>query len=314
MSRYLLAKVARAVFVVWAAYTLSFILLYLLPVNAIDLLFDPTDLATTTAAAKRQIAAYYGFNKPAIVQYFERLGDAFRGDLGLSVQSGKPVWYAIGSVIEPTLVLAVCALVVAVFIAFGIAFLASRTRFRWLANLLQSIPPATVSVPVFLIGLVLIQVFSFNLGWFPPTGDSGLVSLVLPVVTLAIPVSGPIAQLLTDSFLRELEAPYVMTAVAKGATRSWVLSREVFRNASLPALTIAGVIFGNLLAGSVIVETIYSRPGMGRLTELSVGTKDIPVIQGIVVVSAILFALGNLAVDLIYPLLDPRLKARIASQ
>ncbi len=314
MSRYLLAKVARAVFVVWAAYTLSFILLYLLPVNAIDLLFDPTDLATTTAAAKRQIAAYYGFNKPAIVQYFERLGDAFRGDLGLSVQSGKPVWYAIGSVIEPTLVLAVCALVVAVCIAFGIAFLASRTRFRWLANLLQSIPPATVSVPVFLIGLVLIQVFSFNLGWFPPTGDSGLVSLVLPVVTLAIPVSGPIAQLLTDSFLRELEAPYVMTAVAKGATRSWVLSREVFRNASLPALTIAGVIFGNLLAGSVIVETIYSRPGMGRLTELSVGTKDIPVIQGIVVVSAILFALGNLAVDLIYPLLDPRLKARIASQ
>jgi peptide/nickel transport system permease protein len=312
--RYLLAKVARAVFVVWAAYTLSFILLYLLPVNAVDLLFDPTDLTMTTAAAKRQMEVYYGFNKPPFVQYLDRLWAALHGNLGLSVQSGKPVWYAIGSVIEPTLVLAVCALILALVIAFGVAFLASRTRFRWLANLLQSVPPATVSVPVFLIGLVLIQVFCFRLGWFPPFGDNGISSLVLPVITLAVPVSGPIAQLLTDSFLRELEAPYVMTAIAKGATRSWVLVREVFRNASLPALTIAGVIFGNLLAGAVIVETIFSRPGMGRLTELSVGTKDIPVIQGVVVVTATVFALTNLVVDLIYPLLDPRLKARIVTR
>jgi peptide/nickel transport system permease protein len=312
--RYLLAKVARAVFVVWAAYTLSFILLYLLPVNAVDLLFDPTDLTMTTAAAKRQMEVYYGFNKPPFVQYLDRLWAALHGNLGLSVQSGKPVWYAIGSVIEPTLVLAVCALILALVIAFGVAFLASRTRFRWLANLLQSVPPATVSVPVFLIGLVLIQVFCFRLGWFPPFGDNGISSLVLPVITLAVPVSGPIAQLLTDSFLRELEAPSVMTAIAKGATRSWVLVREVFRNASLPALTIAGVIFGNLLAGAVIVETIFSRPGMGRLTELSVGTKDIPVIQGVVVVTATVFALTNLVVDLIYPLLDPRLKARIVTR
>jgi peptide/nickel transport system permease protein len=311
--RYVLAKLGRAVFVVWAAYTLSFIVLYLLPANAIDLLFDPTDQTEATAKAKQQLSVYYGFNKPPVVQYFDRLGAALRGNLGISVQSGRPVWSAIGSVIGPTLVLAVCALLLAIIIAFGIAFLASLTGFRWLANLLQSIPPATVSLPVFLVGLLLIQIFSFRLGWFPPLGDSGPRSLVLPVVTLAVPVSGPIAQLLTDSFLRELEAPYVMTAVAKGATRSWVLVREVFRNASLPALTIAGVIFGNLLAGAVIVETIFSRPGMGRLTELSVGTKDVPVIQGIVVVTATVFAVANLAVDLIYPLLDPRLKARIVT-
>jgi peptide/nickel transport system permease protein len=313
MIRYLLGKVARAAFVVWAAYTLSFVLLYLLPVNAVDLLFNPAEQQVITPAAKAQIADYYGFNKPAVIQYLDRLWAALHGDMGASVQSGQTVWAAIGSVIWPTVLLALSALLLAVLIAFAIAFLASYTRQRWLANLLQSIPPATVSVPVFLIGLVAIQIFSFRLGWFPPTGDQGVAALVLPLVTLAIPVSGPIAQLLTDSFLTERNSPYVVTAVAKGGTRRWVLVREVFRNASLPALTIAGIIFGNLLAGAVIVETIYSRAGLGRLAETAIGTKDIPVIQGIVVVTATVFAVANLVVDLIYPLLDPRLKARIVT-
>jgi peptide/nickel transport system permease protein len=313
MIRYVAGKVARAAFVVWAAYTLSFVLLYMLPVNAVDLLFNPTEQQTVTPQAKEAIAAYYGFNKPPAIQYFDRLWAALHGDLGASVQTGQPVWTAIGGVIWPTVALAICALLVAVLIAFVIAFLASYTRHRWLANLLQSIPPATVSVPVFLIGLILIQVFAFRLGWFPPTGNQGIASLVLPVITLAIPVSGPIAQLLTDSFLRERNSPYVVTAIAKGGTRGWVLVREVFRNASLPALTIAGIILGNLIAGAVIVETVYSRAGLGRLTETAVGAKDIPVIQGVVVVTATVFAVANLVVDLIYPLLDPRLKAKIVT-
>jgi len=126
-------------------------------------------------------------------------------------------------------------------------------------------------------------------------------------------VAGPISQLLVNSFQREMAAPYVTTSLAKGGTRSWVISREVFRNASLPALTIAGITFGNILAGAVIVETIFSRTGLGRLTQTAVGTKDIPVIQGIVVLTAGLYAITNLVVDFIYPILDPRLKARIAA-
>jgi peptide/nickel transport system permease protein len=311
--RYVSAKVARALFVVWAAYTLSFVVLYLLPGNAVDLLVDPGEQQLVTPKAKAQIAAHYGFDKPPLEQYFQRLWAALHGDLGSSVQSGKTVRAAIGDVIGETLLLAFLALILAALIAIGVAFLVSFTRQRWLANLVRSLPPAAVSVPVFLIGLLAIQVFAFRLGWFPPLGDNGVRSLVLPVVTLAIPVSGPIAQLLTDSFLRELESPYVTTAVAKGGTRSWVLTREVFRNASLPALTISGIVLGNLVAGAVIVETIFSRPGMGRLTETSVGTKDLPVIQGIVLVTAALFATANLVVDLLYPLLDPRLKAKLVT-
>jgi peptide/nickel transport system permease protein len=311
--RYVAGKLARAVFVVWAAYTLSFVVLYLLPGNAVDLLFDPSEQSLVTPQARAQVAAHYGFDKSPLQQYLDRLWAALHGDLGASVQSGKAVWAAIGDVIGGTLVLALLALVLAALIAFAVAFLVSFTRWRWLSTLVQSLPPAAVSIPVFLIGLIVIQVFAFDLGWFPPLGNNGARALVLPVITLAIPVSGPIAQLLTDSFLRELNSPYVTTAVAKGGTRSWVLTREVFRNASLPALTIAGIVLGNLVAGAVIVETIFSRPGMGRLTENSVGTKDVPVIQGIVIVTAALFAITNLVVDLLYPLLDPRLKAKLVT-
>jgi peptide/nickel transport system permease protein len=311
---YVAAKVGRSVFVVWAAYTLSFVLLYVLPTNAVDLLFDPTESKTLTAAAKAKVEAYYGFDKPPIVQYFDRLWAAIQGHFGNSIHSGTPVWTDILQVMPETLLLAVLALLLALVFAFAIALTASYTRKRWIVTALEALPPAAVSVPVFLVGLVVIQVFSFDLGWFPPLGDQGVATLILPLVTLAIPVSGPIAQLLVKNFDTEASAPYVTTSLTKGATRSWVLSRDVFRNASLPALTIAGITFGNLLAGAVIVETIYSRPGLGRLTQTAVGTKDIPVVQGIVVFTALAFALINLAVDLAYPALDPRLKARILAR
>lgn len=313
MTRYIAGKLGRALFVVWGAYTLSFVLLYMLPVKAVDLLFDPSELQSVSTQTKAQVAAYYGFNKPALVQYLDRLWAALHGDFGTSVQTGQPVWSAIGHVFPPTLLLASVSLVLALLIAFAIAFTASFTRFAWLASFVESLPSATVCVPVFLIGLIAIQVFAFNLGWFPPLGDAGPSSLVLPAITLAIPVSGPIAQLLVNSFQREMGSGYVTTALAKGGTRSWVVKREVFRNASLPALTIAGITFGNILAGAVIVETIFSRTGLGRLTQTAAGTKDIPVIQGIVVLTACLYALTNLVVDFIYPVLDPRLKARIAT-
>jgi peptide/nickel transport system permease protein len=313
MARYVIAKLGRALFVIWAAYTLSFVLLFLVPVKAVDLLFSPQELMTISAGTKAKVAAEYGFNKPGIVQYLDRLWAAVHGNFGTSVQSGRPVWSTIGDVFPPTLLLAVAALVLALAIAFLIAFLSANTRHAWLASFVESLPSATVSVPIFLIGLLAIQIFSFNLHWFPPLGDSGVGSIVMPTITLAIPVAGPIAQLLVNSFQREMNAPYVTTSLAKGATRSWVVSRDVFRNASLPALTIAGITFGNILAGAVICETIFSRTGLGRLTQTAVGTKDIPVIQGIVVLTAGLYALTNLAIDFIYPMLDPRLKARIVT-
>lgn len=314
MIRYAIAKVGRALFVLWAAYTLSFILLFLAPGKSIDSLFDPQEIAGISAHTKAKVAAEYGLNKPIIVQYADRLWSALHGHFGTSIQNGKPVVTAIAQVFGPTLVLAAVALVLALALSFAIAFVSANTRHAWLASIVESLPSATVAVPIFLIGLLAIQVLSFDLHWFPPLGDGGISSLVMPAITLAIPVAGPISQLLVNSFQRELGAPYVTTALAKGAPRSWVISRDVFRNASLPALTIAGITFGNILAGAVITETIFSRTGLGRLTQTAVTTKDIPIVQGIVLLTALLYAITNLVVDFIYPVLDPRLKARIVTR
>ncbi|MGO3886732.1 MAG: ABC transporter permease [Mycetocola sp.] len=311
MTRYILSKLGWSLFVVWAAYTLSFVLLYVLPSDPVDLLFDPNDLDTISEADRQKAAAYYGFDQPVIIQYLTRLLAAVQGDFGTSIQTGQGVWAAIVQVLPQTIVLAGFGLAIAIVIASAVAFGAAYTTRPWLRNLLASLPPAGVSIPVFLVGLAILQVFSFQLHWFPPLGNDGFASLVLPAVTLAIPVSGPIAQLLVKNVSTELSKPYVTTALTKGGTRRWSLVHEVLKNASLPALTIAGLTFGNLLAGAVIVETIFSRSGLGRLTESAVRTQDIPQVQGIVVFAALVFVGVNFVVDIIYPLLDPRLKTRV---
>lgn len=311
MLRYLALKVGRAVFVVWAAFTLSFVLLFVLPADPVDLLFDPAEINTVPPEVREQIAESYGFNDPVLLQYLSRLGHALTGDFGNSVQSGRPVVATILDALPSTLVLAAGALVLALLIAFAIALVATRTRRRWVRNLVEALPSGAVSVPVFLSGILLLQIFSFRLGWFPAFGERGAESIVLPLITLALPVSGPIAQLLVRSFATEFHSGYVTTSRAKGATRGDIIVHDVLRNAALPALTIAGVTFGNLIAGSVITETVFARQGIGRMTQAAINTLDVPLVQGIVVLTAAGFALINLVVDLIYPLLDPRLRATL---
>ncbi|ROS44092.1 ABC transporter permease [Amycolatopsis thermoflava] len=312
MLRYVAGKAGRAVFVVWAAFTLTFILLYVLPANPVDLLFDPAEVNSVPPEVKAAVAESYGFTEPVLMQYLDRLGHAVRGDFGTSAQTGASVASSIAGVLPATLGLAVGALALALVIAFVIALVATAARQRWLRNLVESLPTASVSIPVFLSGILLLQIFAFRLGWFPAFGERGWQSLVLPLVTLAIPVSGPIAQLLVRSFATEFRSGYVTTSWAKGATRARIIVGDVFRNASLPALTIAAVTFGSLMVNAVIVETVFARKGLGRMTQTAINTLDLPLVQGIVVFVAAAFALINLVVDLVYPLLDPRLRATLA--
>ncbi len=204
--------------------------------------------------------------------------------------------------------MATTALVLAVLFGVAIAFFATYTRKRWLANLLFSLPPLGVAVPTFWVGLILLQLFSFRLHIFPAFGDKGFATVILPAITLAIPTGAVIAQVLTTSLQSTLRSPHVETAYAKGASRWRVQTRHALRLASIPAFTIAGVLVGTLLAGSVVVETVFSRAGVGRLTQTSVMAQDIPVVQGVVVFASLVFVLVNLAVDLFYPpLIDPRI-------
>ena len=313
VGRYVVRRIGQAVFVLWAAYTITFILLYVLPSDAVDLLFDPTRLSTELEAEKDRIRVYYGLDQPPWVQYLTQLARLLTGDLGYSIQTGKPVGATILDVLPPTIILSTAALSLAVVLAVILAITAVSTTRPWLSNLLKAIPPAFVSVPVFIVGLVLMQVFSFQLHWFPSIGDKGLPTLVLPAVTLAVPIAGPLAYLLIRSSTIELRKPYVTTAIAKGYRPVQVIWRDVLRNAMLPALTLAGLTFGNLLAGAIIVETVFSRTGIGRLSETAVRTQDIPVVQGVVLFGALVFVSVNLLVDLVYPLLDPKLRAEISA-
>jgi peptide/nickel transport system permease protein len=170
-----------------------------------------------------------------------------------------------------------------------------------------ALPPLGVSLPTFWVGLMLVQLLSFRIQLFPAFGNEGISGLVLPAVTLAVPTSALLAQVLAKSLATTLGEPYIDTARAKGAGRARVHFRHALRNAALPALTVAGLLVGNLVAGSVVVESVFARNGVGRTTVAAVTVQDIPVVQAVVVFGAFVFVLVNLAVDLVYPVLDPRI-------
>ncbi|MBM9466717.1 ABC transporter permease [Nakamurella sp. YIM 132084] len=315
MTRYLLGRIGQGVFVLWAAFTLTFALLYLLPSDPVSIMLNIGDSGSFAdpeqAAALR---AEYGFDRPVIVQYWQQLTGVLQLDLGESIRTGRAVTAEVLAALPPTLVLAGSALLLAVILGVGVAFLAAYTQRDGLRRALLMFPPLGVSLPTFWIGLMLLQIFSFELGWVPAVGNAGLSTLVLPMVTLAIPTAAAIAQVLARSLFSVSRQPYVQTAHAKGLPRTRVYGHHVLRNAALPVLTVLGTSVGGLLAGSVVTETVFSRPGLGRLTQTSVGAQDIPVVQGIVLFSAVVFVVVNLVVDLLYPVLDPRISVHDGSR
>lgn len=308
MRNYLLRRLFQAVFVLWAVYTLSFGVLYLLPSDPATIMASGGgDASTVTQGQIDALRHHYGLDRPLVEQYADGLLHAVRGDLGHSVQSGVPVTDLIADTFPSTIRLAVTALLLAVLLGGGLALLASGTRRGWLRQLLLSLPAAGVSAPTFWIGLVLVQLLSFRWRVFPAFGDTDPVSLVLPSVTLALPGAALVAQVLAKSLRTALAEPYVQTALAKGASRRRVLFGHALRNAAAPPLTLAGIMAGNVLAGAVVTETVFARPGIGRATAAAVTAQDIPVVQGVVLLGAATFVLTTLAVDLLHPLLDPRI-------
>ena len=309
MAKYLIGRFAQAALVLWAAFTVAFILLQVLPGDAIMIKFQSPDLGLSPTEIA-QIRAAYAVDQPIVVQYGHALANALTGKLGYSVQQGVSVGELLRTNLPPTLRLAGLGFVLAVTLAVGIAFLASLTPFAWLRAGLQALPALFISVPVFWLGIVLIQVISFRLKWISVIAPGEFEGLILPTITLAVPISAPLAQILIRSIDAVQTQNFVAVARAKGASAAQVLWAHVARNAILPVLTIAGVLLGELLAGAVVTETVFGLNGLGSLTRDAVGSQDVSVLQALVVVSAAVFVVVNLAVDLLYPVLDPRLRRR----
>lgn len=304
--RYVARRVAQALFVLWAAFTVSFLVMYALPSDPVQLM-----AGTDNAVSPEQIAALrheYGLDRPLVVQYLDQLNDVVHGDLGRSLQSGQEVTTIIADAIPASAQITLSALVLAIVGGGTLALVATGTRRKGLSGFLLGLPPLGVAIPSFWLGLLLLQQFSFNWSWFPALGNEGWRSVVLPAITLAIPTGAFIAQVLSKSLRTTRREPFIDTARAKGASASRVQFHHVLRNAALPALTMAGLIVGQLLSGSVVVETVFSRNGIGRVTAQAVAAQDIPVVQGLVLFGATVFVLVNLTVDLLYPVLDPRLR------
>ncbi|SDQ58749.1 ABC transporter permease [Microbacterium sp. cf332] len=304
---YIARRVGQGLVVLWAAYTISFLVLYLLPGDASALFAGGADQEAVDPELVARLRAELGLDRPLWEQYLTALGRALVGDFGTSTQTGRPAADLLGEALPPTLALTGFAFVLSIVLGAVLALAASLTRTAWLRNLLFSLPPIGVSIPVFWIGLLLLQAFSFQLRLFPAMGDDGFVSLVLPAVTIAIPSGAFIAQLLSRSLRSTLAQPYVEVVRAKGAGEARVQFGHALRNAVIPTLTMGGVLVGGLLSGAVVTETVFSRLGIGRLVVTAVNNRDVPVVQIVVVFAALVFVVANLLVDLVYPLVDRRI-------
>lgn len=304
LARTLAGRLAQGVVVVWAAVTVAFVAVQLAPGDTVDTLLGEN---RDNPALRAAVIAEWGLDQPAVVQYLSYLGRLLRGDLGTSYALYRPITDIFAEQLPPTLVLALTGLALAVVIAVTGSLLTSG-RHGWGRTVSQAVELVVISTPSFWLGMVLLAVFSFRLGWFPVAGGDGLNSLVLPAGALGVPAGALLTQILREGIDRALEQPFALTSRSRGLTVGQVKSRHALRHASLPALTIVGMMAGTLVGGAVIVETVFGRPGIGQVAVAAIHAQDMPVILAVVLAVSIAFVLMSLVVDLLYTVLDPRLR------
>ncbi|HEV2634433.1 MAG TPA: ABC transporter permease [Actinocrinis sp.] len=298
-------RLAAALAVLYGAATLAFIALQLIPGDPVDTLLGPA--TTASAAVRAQIAAQYGFNQPVAEQYLRYLSRLLHGDLGQSYQLQRPVSALITEQLGPTAQLAAAALVLAVVIAL-VSAVATAGRSPALRSVAVTWELVAVSSPSYWVGILLLTGFSFQLQIFPVAGAQDFSALVLPAFTLALPIAGVLAQVLREGLETALTEPFAVTARARGLSRTAVRLKHTLRHAAVPLLTLTGWLTGSLLGGAVLVEVVFGRPGIGALTLQAVTGKDMPLVVGLVLLSAFVFVAISTLLDLLYLVIDPRLR------
>lgn len=300
----LAGRLAGVVLVVWGAATAGFIALRLIPGDPVDVMLGVH--ARVSQAVRDQIRTDWGLDEPVVVQYLRYLGKLATGDLGTSYQLRKPVAEVIGGQALPTVQLTLLAILFALVLALAAALLARGKRAKGIVSVVELF---VVSSPTFWIGLVLLTVFAYQLRWFPSAASGGFAALVLPALTLALPVAGVISQVLRQGLDQAEAQPFATTVRARGVGPTRLVLRHTLRHATADSLTLAGYLVGSLLGGAVLVETVFARQGLGGVAVRAILGRDLPVVLGIIVLAAVVFAVINLAIDLLYDRIDPRLKA-----
>jgi peptide/nickel transport system permease protein len=305
MLTWVLRRILAVVPVLFGVSLAVFSMLFLVPGDPVKMMLAEF---VTTPDQIAQMRAQLHLDEPILKQYGRFVANAVRGDLGTSIRSRRPVTTEIGENVASTAQLALAAMLVAVGLGIPLGLIAALSRSSWLDAASMGAALLGVSMPSFWLGLLLIFVFSLHLAWFPATGGGDLHHLVLPAITLGMIAAAIIARLTRSSMLEVLGQDYVRTARAKGLGGFSVVVRHALKNALIPIITIFGLQFGNLLAGAVIVETVFSRPGLGRLIVGGILNKDFPLVQGVVLFVATTYVLINLLVDVAYAYADPRIR------
>lgn len=306
MARFILNRLLLGVLTLLGVSVLVFGLVHIVPGDPVQIMLGDRASADQVEQMREQL----GLNDPLIEQYGRFVGDALSGDLGTSIRTGQPVLTELLQRAPSTLTLASFALAIA--IAFGVvAGIASAVARSPLVRVpVQAVILLGMATPSFWIGILLILFFSSTLGWFPVMDDGSLRATVLPAIALALPAGTYLARLIRTGMLEVLGEAYVRTARAKGASGRIVLFRHALRNALLPVVTVLGMQFGALLTGAAVIETVFSRPGIGRYAIQAINARDFPQIQGTVLFVAAIFLLVNLLVDISYGWIDPRVRGQ----
>ncbi|HET9309626.1 MAG TPA: ABC transporter permease [Actinomycetota bacterium] len=309
VARRLGARLVSAAIVLFGTATLTFLAQAALPGDRATAILN-VRTGQTEARSPEELApiiAEYGLDRPVLVQFWDHLRSLAVGDLGSSYQQHRPVIDIIGEQLGATIVLAVTALLFAwVLMVVWVVLTAGRgPRIGAAGSLLEVF---TAGLPSYWLGIILLLVFAAGLGWFPVIGGSGPDGLILPALTLAIPLAGFLGQATRAEFERSLDQPFVVSARMRGMGDMGVRLRHVLRHAVLPAISLSGWALGATLSGAVVVEAVFTRPGIGHILVNAVGSQDLPIVVGVVVLIAVFYVLANLLVDIAYALVDPRLR------
>lgn len=304
MLRYIGERALHTVPVLVGISIVTFLMLHLVPGDPVLLFAGDKPMTEEQAAVIRH---QLGLDRPLVVQYEDYAAHLVRGDLGRALRSQRPVLDSILEVLPATVQLTLSALALAAAFGLALGVLAALAHRTWVDTAAMAVAILGVSMPVFYSSLLLLLLFSFTLGWLPATGEGGLDHLILPATALGLVSSAVLARLVRSGMLGVLRQDYIVTARAKGLSRALVVWRHALRNALIPVITMLGLQLGALLGGAVVTETIFSRPGLGRLAVDAILNRDFPLVQGTVLVAAVVYVLVNLVVDIAYAAVDPRI-------
>ncbi len=310
MIIYTIKRIFQVIPVLLIVSIIVFSVMHLLPGDPTLLMLAGAEGGSIPPERLDELRIIMGLDKPLYEQYYKFISNAISGDLGTSIRLRTPVTEILLQKFPYTIKLSLLGLMIAIILGVVIGLVAAIFKDTWLDHFSMTFSLIGVSMPIYWLGLLLILIFSINLNIFPSSGATGWKSIVLPALTLGFVSAGLISRLLRSSLLEVLNEDYIRTAKGKGLTDKIILIKHALKNAMIPVITILGLQFGNMLAGAVVTETVFSRPGLGRLVVNGILWKDYPLIQGTVLFIACIYVLVNLFVDISYYWFDPRIKLK----